>query len=249
MKKLTFVLVFLLCSCATTHYVYEKKASDFPISELTLGRSLNEVRKTIEKEPYNGFFIKETTILAPLDEKQQMLVIDYYFNKRYWILFLDAKLIGYGTGVAEKSEFYIYQTYCSHLLREQKIKRSDAEKLLYNKFKDLHGSDPFVDEFFTYRIMIAEKLDAGEIKQTEADYLFAQKASEIEVKLKTIRYQEAQLQIQQQQLYEQRQQTKLARSQVFLQFLQTYQAQYKQYQQHKTYNIMPFGSGWLMQEW
>ncbi len=244
MKKISYMLLFLiLWGCAST----------LPVSEMKFGRPINEILSKIPEKPRA---IK--TFHDPGDEKTILTVYEYdllppnaKYNIKYpyWILAVQDRFIAYGIGYAAEAEMLVNRVYLEYLLKQGAIKQGEAERRYYAKYKQLYGdSDPLLDEFFTYKIMIADKLDKGEIDKAEADYLVSKKYAEIAKKKQELQMQQAQITIQQRA-------NRLAASQALMQTgLQLLQMQQQQQMinmmnRPSTYTIMPFGRGWIMQGW
>ncbi len=245
MKNVTYklILLFILWGCAST----------LPVSEMKFGRPINEILSKIPEKPRA---IK--TFQDPGDEKTIYTVYEYDLlppNARYnikypyWILTVQNKFIAYGIGHASEAEMLVNKVYLEYLLKQGTITQGEAERRYYAKYKQLYGdSDPLLDELFAYRIMIADKLDKGEIERSEADYLISKKSAEIAKKKQKLQMQQAQIAIQQRA-------NSLAASQALMQTgLQLLQMQQQQQMinmmnRPSTYTIMPFGRGWIMQGW
>lgn len=231
MKKILLIgLIILISSCSTPRpYKSGTKASDFPAHEILPERTINEIRTIIEGEPYNGFFMEESAFPAPYDINKKMKVLQYYFNKRVWIVFDETdKLVTYGDGLAKEAEYITYKSFYDFLVETKKILKSEAEKLSFQKYKELYGTSPIEDEYFLYKIMMLEKVDKGVIGATEAEYLLTTKSNELNERMQSREYQRSQLNIQSQQLT-------LAKKQLFLQLLHnstknnTYTPSYKSF--------------------
>lgn len=235
MKKICYVCLFLLLfGCA----------SIVPVTEMKYGRPIQEILSKIPEEPR-----AVKTFPDPGDEKTIFTVYEYdllppnaKYNIKYpyWILALQDRFIAYGIGYAAEAEMLVNRSYLEYLLKQGAIKQGEAERAYYAKYKQLYGdSDPLLDEFFTYKIMIADKLDKGNIDKAEADYLVSQKSAEIAKKKQELQMQQTRIAIQQQA-------NELAASQALMQMgLQLLQMQ----QRPSTYTIMPFGQGWIMRGW
>ncbi len=98
-----------------------------------------------------------------------------------------------------------------------------------------------MEEFVTYKILIADKLDAGKIERAEADHLLSKKWAEISEKLAAIEAQYAMVQAQQRA-------ASVMQSQMLMQMsLGLMQMSQPVIPQTHTYTVQPFGQGWIMQ--
>lgn len=77
------------------------------------------------------------------------------------------------------NEIATYDSQKMQMAKEGKIKYAEAQKKVYDMHRALLGTDAKTDEFYTYAIMVYEKVDNGEIKPSEADYLVSSKQAEI----------------------------------------------------------------------
>ena len=239
MNKIVLIgLIVLLSSCMTSKpYKYETKASDFPTHELNPERTIEEIRKIIEKEPYYGLLIEESTFPAPYDINKQMKLLEYYFNKRVWIVFDDTgKLVNYGDGLAKEAEFITYKSFYDFLVKKEKILKSESEKLTFQKYKELYKTTPLEDEYFLYKIMISSKLEKGDIDSSEVEYLITKKSNEINERVQSREYQRSQLNIQSRQL-------SIAKKQLFLQLLQNVSQINTYTPSYKTFNCNSYAVG------
>ena len=115
------------------------------------------------------------------------IVEEYVGKGLFWILFEDNSLMTHGLGDARQAEFVWYSAYYDFLRTNGKIKPSDAERSKYQKMKQLYQLTSYEDEYFTYRIVVAGKLERKEIDNDYSNYLIAQKKSEIDSKLEVAR--------------------------------------------------------------
>ena len=163
-----------------------------------------------------------------------------------WAMFHNNKAIAFGIGNEKEAEHSIYSALVNQKYASGKLKQSQAERMIFDNFRQLYGEpEPITKEIAMFRIMLAEKMETGEILQSEADYLVAQKESEVAERLKEIQIREerllqedasrrAQIELQQRQLANQQQANEIAQRQANSQALlgvanfinqQTYQQQ------------------------
>ncbi len=164
----------------------------------------------------------------------------------YWAMFQDGKAIAFGVGKEKEAKHSIYSALVNKKNASGKLKQSQAERMIYDNFRELYGEpEPITKEIAMFRIMIANKIETGKILQSEADYLMAQKESEIAERIKEIQRREDQaikedtarralIELQQRQLANQQQANEIAQRQANTQALmgvanyinqQTYQQQ------------------------
>ncbi len=186
MLKRCLILIFLLFTgCAT-----------FPANKLQYGQTIEDVKRSIAIKPSLEKNIPSTE--NPENEHFTALVYNSLYRTKtysydpYWFLFYENKLALYGLGYIQNAEYSLYRVYVSILIGKKEITQGQGERLLYDKFKLLFGSDPLSDELFDYNIMVADRLDKGEISSEEANYLVAQKAAEIGQRSQAMRYKQAQ---------------------------------------------------------
>ena len=163
-----------------------------------------------------------------------------------WAIFHNNKAIAFGIGKEKEAEHSIYSALVNQKYASGKLKQSQAERMIFDNFRQLYGEpEPIIKEIAMFRIMLAEKTETGKISQSEADYLVAQKESEVAERLKEIQIREerllqedasqrAQIELQQRQLANQQQANEIAQRQANSQALlgvanfinqQTYQQQ------------------------
>lgn len=221
-------------------------ATPLPVSDLQAGKPLEEVKKLILATPR-----AVTTFPAPHDSAEQMKVLEYdlarpntndYRPFPHWILFYNDKLLAYGMGYTNNAEFFVNQSFLDSLVKEKKIKQGDAERRIYSKYISLFGEPhPLIAEYTTYRIMMADKLDAGKIERAELDHLLSKKWAEVSAKLEQVQMQHASIQAQQNA-------ASAAQGQALTQLgLGLMQMGQPQIPQTNTYTITPLGRGWIMQ--
>ena len=163
-----------------------------------------------------------------------------------WAMFQDNKAIAFGVGEEKDAEHSIYSALVNQKYALGKLKQSQAERMIYDNFRKLYGEpEPITKEMAMFRIMLAEKMETGNVLQSEADYLMAQKEAEVAERIKEIQRKEDQLlkedavrreliELQQRQLANQQQANAIAQSHATSQALlgvanyinqQTYQQQ------------------------
>lgn len=65
----------------------------------------------------------------------------------------------------------------------KQISYADGQKKKWDYHKSLWPNDPYSAEFFTYTIMLGEKVDKGELAASEYMYLGAQKGTQIQERI------------------------------------------------------------------
>lgn len=111
-----------------------------------------------------------------------------------WACFHNNKAIAFGIGKEKEAKHSIYSALVNQKYASGKLKQSQAERMIFNNFRQLYGEpEPITKEIAMFRIMIAEKIETGKILQSEADYLMAQKESEVAERLKQIQLREERL--------------------------------------------------------
>jgi hypothetical protein len=175
-------------------------------SDLKPGISIAQTEKLIVLPTANT-----RTFVAPDDPKKSMTVLEfenalqeYEDRGKHWILFDDNKLVAEGLGGSREAELYWNISYYDYLKDNGKLNRVDAERKKYQKMKELYTLTSYENEYFLYRILLVSKLDKKEIDGDNADYLLAQKKSEIDSKLEVARQNAISLQLAQQMVALQR---------------------------------------------
>jgi len=108
--------------------------------------------------------------------------------KKLLLLALIIPLIG--CAARRNAEVQAFATSIRDLEHANKITYADGERQVYEKIKTAYNiNNPFFDEYWAYRIMIAEKLDKGKISKAEANVLITQKATELATKEQELRNQ------------------------------------------------------------
>jgi hypothetical protein len=165
--------------------LYLGKFEPVYIKDLQPGLSSEEIQKRFGSAPS---LIRKVD--SPEGNGKQILIFQYeniveeYMNQGpFWILFEKNSLITHGLGDAYQAEFFWYSAYYDFLQTNNKIKPSDAERSKYQKMKQMYQLTSYEDEYFTYRIVVAGKLERSEIDNDSSNYLIAQKKSEIDSKL------------------------------------------------------------------
>ena len=169
--------------------LYLGKVEPVYIKDLKPGLSTEEIQKRFGSTP---------SVIRKIDSPEGMgkqIVIFQYDNAveeykgegPYWILFENNILISHGRGDTHQAEFVWYSAYYDFLQASGKIKPSDAERSKYQKMKQMYQLTSYEDEYFTYRIVVAGKLERAEIDNDNSNYLIAQKKSEIDSKLEAAR--------------------------------------------------------------
>jgi hypothetical protein len=216
-------------------------AAVLPTTSLKHGTPMADIKHKIYTAP-----LAENTFQDPVGNPLTVLEYNLRPDRQtqsaspYWFLFFEDKLVAYGLGSTREAQFYVGQLFLNYLVQEKKMDLVTAEQRLYGVYKSLYGSEnPLMDEYFRYKIMIAEKLDKGEIDRSEAEYMVSQKMSEIQAKIRQIKYQNAQIQAQ-------KRAQSMALMQMGLQMMQHQQLMNTLNRPH-TYTIMPWGRGWIMQ--
>jgi hypothetical protein len=165
--------------------IYLGQVEPVYVKDLKPGLSSEEIQKLFRSAPS---LIRK--IESPEDNGKQIFVYQYEDTvKEYidegpiWILFEDNNLVTHGLGDTRQAELVWYSAYYDYLRANKKISRSDAERSKYQKLKQLYQLTSYEDEYFTYRIVVAGKLDRSEIDNDNANYLIAQKKSDVDSKL------------------------------------------------------------------
>lgn len=195
MKKYLILLLLALtlsaCSGLSTlkDNLYLGHVEPVYIRELQPGLTSEEIQKRLGTAPA---VIRK--IASPEGNGKQMVIFQYeniveeYIGKGpFWIIFENNSLMTHGLGDARQAEFIWYSAYYDFLQTNGKIKPSDAERSKYQKMKQLYQLTSYEDEYFTYRIVVAGKLERKEIDNDNSNYLIAQKKSEIDAKLEVAR--------------------------------------------------------------
>ena len=161
-------------------------------------------------------------------------------------MFYNNKAIAFGVGKEKEAKHSIYSALVNEKNASGKLKQSKAERMIYDNFRQLYGEpEPITKEIAMFRIMVAEKIEAEKISQSEADYLMAKKEAEVAERIKEVQRKEEQaikddtsrralIELQQRQLANQQQANEISQRQANTQALlgvanyinqQTYQQQ------------------------
>lgn len=214
MKNALLFIIVVLTGCSTFqtfkdnlimgHFEYAR------IADLKLGISIEEAKKVVQISP-----IGVKTFTGPDDAKKQMTLLifedalqEYQGKGKHWLLFDSGKLISQGQGDATTAELLWTFAYYDFLSEGGKSTRADAERKKYQKLTQLYTLNSYENEYFTYRVVIASRVDKKEIDLDMANYLLAQKKAEIDAKGEML---------------------SLQRSALFLQTMQTLQTTQTQY--------------------
>lgn len=180
-----FISLFLLSSCQN---LYLGQVEILQVKDLKEGMKTEEIVKhlgapiSIHKFPSPSDFNKITVVY------QYENLVEEYMNKGpFWIIFEDNSLMTHGLGDTRYAEFIWHSAFFDFQRINNKIKFSDAERSRYQKMKQLYKLTSYEDEYFTYRIVVAGKLERGEIDSDNYNYLIAQKKSDIDSKLDVVR--------------------------------------------------------------
>ena len=193
MRLILIAVMFLLVSCNSIsntagnlmlgHFEYAHK------SDLKAGMSLEGAKRVIQISPSSSY-----TFPAPDDPKKSMIALqfedalqEYEGHGKHWVLFENDKLVAEGLGTTREAELYWYISYYDYLRDNSKLSGADSERKKYQKMQQLYSITSYENEYFTYRILLASKLDKKEIDGDTANYLLAQKKSEIDAKLEVAR--------------------------------------------------------------
>lgn len=195
MKNILILLLFTFIASACsgissfTSNLYLGSVEPVYIKNLKPGISSEEIEKILGSSP-----TVISNVESPEDNGKKIIIFQYentveeYIGKGpFWIIFEDNLLITHGLGDARQAEFIWYSAYYDFLLTNGKIKPSDAERSKYKKLKQLYQLTSYEDEYFTYRIVVAGKLERKEVDSDYFNYLIAQKKSEIDTKLEVAR--------------------------------------------------------------
>ena len=229
-----------------------KGVKRFDTAKLKQGMTESELKNhygSIKDTVFNDPFTSNTKYNIVLFEALPSLNSNKVNNDiafTYWAMFHNNKAIAFGLGKEKEAEHSIYSALVNKKYASGKLKQSQAERMIFDNFRQLYGEpEPIVKEIVMFRIMLAEKMETGKISQSEADYLVAQKESEVAERLKEIQIREerllqedasrrAQIELQQRQLANQQQANEIAQRQANSQALlgvanfinqQTYQQQ------------------------
>lgn len=229
-----------------------KGVKRFDTAKLKQGMTESELKNhygSIKDTIFNDPFTSNTKYNIVLFEALPSLNSNKINNDiafTYWAMFHNNKAIAFGIGKEKEAEHSIYSALVNQKYASGKLKQSQAERMIFNNFRQLYGEpEPITKEIAMFRIMLAEKMETGEILQSEAEYLIAQKEAEVAERLKEIQIKEerqlkedasrrAMIDLQQRQLANQQQANEIARRQANSQALlgvanfinqQTYQQQ------------------------
>lgn len=227
-KALLFFVLVTFAGCSTISGIQNNLImGSFEyarIADLKQGISIEEAKRIVQISP-----VGVKTFVGPEDSKKLMTVLvfenalqEYQDKGKHWLLFEDGKLINQGQGDATIAELLWAFGYYDLLSEQGKLNRADAERKKYQKLTQLYALNSYENEYFTYRIVIASRVDKKEIDLDMANYLLAQKKAEIDAKIETAR----QSYISQQQTNEM---LRLQRSSLFLQSMQTLQVPRKSF--------------------
>lgn len=223
-------------------------ATPLPVAELQPGKPLAEIQKVVGDTPkaVNAF-------RAPDDPNEQLKVLEYEFalpnsqDQRpypHWLLFHKDRFVAYGLGRTREAEFNVNRWYVDYLLKEKKIKQGEGERRIRDIYVSLYGPPhPLMDEFVTYKILIADKLDAGKIERAEADHLISKKWAEVSEKLAVLEHQRAIAEAQQRSASALQSQMLMQMSLGLMQVSQPVPV----VPETHTYTVQPLGQGWIMQ--
>lgn len=183
MKKFLIALISLAFLSACNN-LYLGKVEILKIEDLKQGLTTEEIVK------HFGPPSLIHTFASPSDSKKTVhvyqyenFVEEYMYKGPFWLLFEENSLITHGLGDTRQAEFIWSSAYYDFLRTNGKIKHSDAERSKYKKMKQLYQLTSYEDEYFTYRIVVAGKLERAEIDNDYSNYLIAQKKSEIDSKI------------------------------------------------------------------
>ncbi len=203
------------------------------------------IKETILNDPFTSN-IKYDLILFEALPSLSSNAVNNDGSFTAWAMFHNDQAIAFGIGKEKEAEHSIYTALVNQKYASGKLKQSQAERMIFDNFRQLYGEpEPIIKEIAMFRIMLAEKTETGKISQSEADYLVAQKESEVAERLKEIQIREerllqedasrrAQIELQQRQLANQQQANEIAQRQANSQALlgvanfisqQTYQQQ------------------------
>lgn len=172
----------------------------FPDEKIKTGMSMQAFKSLVPKKP-----VQASNITIPSTPPTDFVVYEHEFSlpKKFnvpgihpiWIAFHNDKLVRVGYGNSKNAEYEGYAWYLSEDIKAGRKKPHQALSILYQKYKEIFGQpDPLTNEYMTYLIMVAKKVDQGEISQQEAEYKLAQKQSEINEKLVAMQREEQRLQ-------------------------------------------------------
>lgn len=227
-KALLFFVLVTFAGCSTISGIQNNlimgRFEYARVADLKQGISIEEAKRIVQISP-----VGVKAFVGPGDTKKQMTVLvfegalqEYQDKGKHWLLFDDGKLVSQGQGDAASAELLWTFTYYDLLSEGGKLTRANAERKKYQKITQLYALNSYENEYFTYRIVIASRVDKKEIDLDMANYLLAQKKAEIDAKIETARLNF----ITQQQTDEM---LRLQRSSLFLQSMQTLQAPRKNF--------------------
>jgi hypothetical protein len=134
--------------------------------------------------------VQVRTFAAPDDQTKRLSAVEYdeafqdYWGKgKHFILFSDNKVVTQGLGDAAAAEFGVYAAYLEYQRSNGRMNTADVERAKLAKLRELYRLSTLDEEFLTYRVVVAGKVDRKEIDLDTANYLIAQKKAEIEAKL------------------------------------------------------------------
>lgn len=182
--------MMLTAGCSSlTENIYRGSVQYAHKSDLKPGMSIDQAKQTIPFSPTDT-----RTFPGPSSANKTMTAVEFngaieeYLNVgKHWLLFEDNKLVAEGAGTAKEAEMYWYAAFYDDLRDSSKISRAETERKKYQKLQQLYGVTPYENEYFTYRIVVAGKLDRKEIDDDMANYLLAQKKNEVTARLDVAR--------------------------------------------------------------
>jgi len=177
-----------------------KGLKQYDTAKLKQGMTASELRNyygSIKETVLNDPFTSNTKYNIVLFEALQSLnsnKVNNYIASTYWAMFHNNKAIAFGIGKEKEAEHSIYSALVNQKYASGKLKQSQAERMIYDNFRQLYGEpEPITKEIAMFRIMLAEKMETGEILQSEAEYLISQKEAEVAERLKEIQLREERL--------------------------------------------------------
>jgi hypothetical protein len=180
-----FFLPVLLAGCSAAQNLYLGSVQYPNSTELKVGMNRVDVDKLIGSQP-----VRTRTFAAPDDQSRQLTAVEYdeafkdYWGKgKHYILFSDDKVVTQGLGDAASVEFGVYAAYFEYQRSNGRMNTADVERARLAKLRELFKLTTLDEEFLTYRVVVAGKVDRKEIDLDMANYLIAQKKAEVEAKL------------------------------------------------------------------
>ncbi len=161
---LTVAIGLLLSACAQT---------TLPTDGIRSGLKKDQLVKLVGRKPS-----KSTVFTLQERAGTRYEAVEYYLAKsknspelKYWFLFGQQGLIGYGRGGAANARSLAYDSYFAWLAANALMPREEAERRLLARLERLYGSNlnPLVGVYFKARIAVMAKVDKKELSAEKAE--------------------------------------------------------------------------------